>query len=166
MAERLQTDRLLPSLLDRLTDDAPDGAREPGDRLTISLSDYKEGVRRDLEWLFNSQGRLASPAEDVPAEVRRSVLQFGVPNLCGRNASSLDAEAIEQGLLEAIRAFEPRVVRDSVTVKVRTDADRTGEQALAIDIEADLWTHPGTEPVLIRTRVDLETGRAEVGMVS
>src|SRR5687768_16519023 len=86
----LPQDRLQPALLDRLTDDEPDKKQEPPSARVLSKSRMRQSVLRDLAWLFNAT-RLETVADlaKVP-NVRRSVLNFGMPALSGRTASSLD----------------------------------------------------------------------------
>ena len=44
-------DRIIPSLLDRLTDEGP-GA--PGRGVSVTVSELRRSVLRDLTWLFNT----------------------------------------------------------------------------------------------------------------
>ena len=45
-------------LLDRLTDDEPDKQQESRSQRVVSNQKYRQGVLRDLDWLFNSQAYL------------------------------------------------------------------------------------------------------------
>jgi type VI secretion system protein ImpF len=54
MADAFSSDHLLPCLLDRLTDDEPTSRVEGRAQRTISVSRFKDGVLRDLRWLFNT----------------------------------------------------------------------------------------------------------------
>ncbi len=57
MAELTPLEKLQPCLLDRLTDDDPKNGEESRAQRVVSLSRYKRGVLRDLEWLFNTDAR-------------------------------------------------------------------------------------------------------------
>ncbi len=83
MAELTQKERLQPSLLDRLIDDEPEKKQESRHKRVLSLQQLREGVLRDLAWLFNA-GNLGSvqPLDDYP-EVQTSVVNYGVPELAG-----------------------------------------------------------------------------------
>ena len=54
MADLTPLERLQPCLLDRLTDDEPKNSEESRTQRVVSLSRYKKGVLRDMEWLLNS----------------------------------------------------------------------------------------------------------------
>ena len=81
MAELTPQERLQPALLDRLTDEHPDEQQEAREQRVMSKRQLRQAVLRDLAWLFNAT-RLESGVDlsKVP-EVRRSVLNFGLPAL-------------------------------------------------------------------------------------
>src|SRR4029077_12356539 len=108
MAELTPKERLQPSLLDRLTDDDPETQSEPADKRVLSPYRLKESVRRDLTWLFNTTNLAALQELDDYPEVENSTLNFGVPDLTGRTASSIDAAAVARVLRRAIVEYEPR----------------------------------------------------------
>ena len=58
MPELIVVEKLQPCLLDRLTDDDPKNSLESRDRRVISLQRYRQGVLRDLQWLFNASAHL------------------------------------------------------------------------------------------------------------
>ena len=47
-------DRINPSLLDRLTDEAPGERSATSGGSAVSLSELRKSVLRDLNWLFNT----------------------------------------------------------------------------------------------------------------
>ena len=55
MAELVAIERLQPCLLDRLTDDQSSVDVESRTQRVVSTARYKEGVLRDLRWIFNTQ---------------------------------------------------------------------------------------------------------------
>ena len=162
MAELTPQERLQPSLLDRLVDDEPDKKLESRERRILSLKKLRECVMRDLAWLLNS-GNLGETEDltDYP-EVMRSVLNFGMPDLTGRTASGIDTGEIERILRQAIWDFEPRILRNTVKVKVVGGKDEMGHNALGFDIEGELWAQPVPLRLFLRTELDLETGDVTV----
>ena len=54
MADRTLTERLQPSLLDRLTDLQPDKATEGREDRVIDMRRLREIIQRDLAWLLNT----------------------------------------------------------------------------------------------------------------
>src|SRR4051812_9719336 len=165
MAELTQKERLQPSLLDRLTDERPEERRESRDKHVISPSRLRECVRRDLTWLLNTTN-LASvqDLEEFP-EVASSVLNYGMPDLAGHVASSVDVRAMERLLCKVIWDFEPRLLWSSVKVKLVVDDQKMDRNAMWFDIEAELWAQPLPLRLFLRTEIDLENGGVNVSEV-
>jgi type VI secretion system protein ImpF len=157
MAELNRDQRFLPCLLDRLRDDDPKNSEESRNQRIISLQRYKEGVIRDLQWLFNASAHLPVEGQDefeladFP-EAKRSVINFGTRQLCGLIAP--DMESLEKELSEAIQLFEPRIFRHTITI--RASADR---HLIAFELRSELWAEPIPEHLFLKTTIDLESGQ-------
>ncbi|HET9358202.1 MAG TPA: type VI secretion system baseplate subunit TssE [Vicinamibacterales bacterium] len=164
MAEQLlPQDRLQPALLDRLTDEEPDKTQEPLEARVVSKSRLRQSVLRDLAWLFNAT-RLEAVADltTMPA-VRRSVVNFGLPALSGRTASSLDVTDLARAVREAIVTFEPRILPATLQVKTLLDAGALDHHnVIGVEIRGELWAQPVPLEFLVRTEFDLETGNVQV----
>jgi len=158
MAELTQKERLQPSLLDRLTDNEPDKKQESRDKRVLSVNKLREGVIRDLAWLFNS-GNLES-TEDLSdyAHVARSVVNFGLPDLSGKAVSGLDVKAIEKLLKRIIQDFEPRILSNTLRINVSSQESAMSANALTFDIEGEMWAQPTPQRLFLRTEIDLESG--------
>lgn len=162
MADQLRKERLQPSLLDRLTDDQPEQKQESREIRVLSPARLRECVRRDLAWLLNTTHlHVLEPLDDYE-EVARSVLNYGMPDMAGRTASSFDRVAMEQALRQVILAFEPRLVGSTIKIKAYLDDQRMNRNSLTFDIEAELWAQPLPLRLFLRTAIDLENGTAEV----
>lgn len=166
VAELTHKERLQPSLLDRLTDEDPTQRVEPREKRVLTASQLRESVRRDLTWIFNTT-RLAAafPGIDEYPLAACSVVNFGIPDLAGRTASGIDLPALERLLRQAIWDFEPRLMRNSVTVRGVVDARDMSHNAVSFAIEADLWAQPFPLRLYLRTQVDLEEGRIQVSEI-
>lgn len=162
MRELSQQEHLQPSLLDRLTDDSPTRQTESRDRRVLSVEKLRECVLRDLSWLLNTGHLAASVDLDEFPDVARSVLNYGVPDLTGKTASSADLGELETVLCQAIWDFEPRLIRDSVRVRALPAAGQMTHNALAFEIEGELWADPVPLQLLLRTEFDLESGSVSV----
>lgn len=162
MAELTQRERLQPSLLDRLTDDEPDKQIESRDRRAFSLQKLREVVMRDLVWLLNA-GNFGTE-EELAAypEVAGSVLNYGLPHLSGQTVGSIDVGAIERLLRQAIQTFEPRILRNSLRVRLAVNQDQMNLNAMTFDIEGELWAQPVPMRIYLRTELDLEIGTVRV----
>lgn len=156
MAELAPRERLQPSLLDRLSDDEPHTSSEPRERRVLSLRTLREGVLRDLAWLLNTANLLSVVDDANLPHVANSVLNYGVPVMSGHSVNSLNVGQLERGIRQAIWDFEPRLIRNTVTVKARlANVERN---LLTFDIEADLWAQPYPERLYLKTELDLERG--------
>lgn len=162
MAELTPKERLQPSLLDRLTDDEPDRQQESRDRRVLSPNRLRESVRRDLAYLLNN-AHLAATVDltDYP-EVARSTLNYGLPDLSGKTSSTVDVPALEKAIRRAIWEFEPRLLKESVRVRVLVDKQQMSHNAMAFLIEAELWAQPLPLRLFLKTDLDLETGKVFV----
>jgi type VI secretion system protein ImpF len=162
VAELTQKERLQPSLLDRLTDDNPEQRQESRDKRVLSPSRLRECVRRDLSWLLNTTSLAALQDLEGHPEVLRSVLNYGMPDLAGRTAGSVDVRALERLLAKAIGDFEPRLLKSTVKVKIVHDDQKMSHNAMSFQIEAELWAQPLPLRLFLRTEIDLESGAAIV----
>lgn len=161
MAELAPRERLQPSLLDRLTDDEPGSKVEPRERRVLSLRTLREGVLRDLAWLLNTTNLLSVTTTPRLPHLATSVINYGVPGLAGNAVSNLDIGALERGIRQAIWDFEPRLIRNTVTVKA-ISATGASQNKLDFEIEADLWAQPYPERLYLKTELDLERGAVVV----
>jgi type VI secretion system protein ImpF len=160
MPELAVTEKLQPCLLDRLSDDEPNVAQESRTQRVVSLHRYRQGVLRDLQWLFNasahlpSEGSSAFSLADYP-EVLRSVINFGTRHLFGVMTPSM--RDLEKQLTEALYTFEPRILRNSLRVR-----SQLAGNMVVLDVEGELWANPVPEQLHIKTTLDVESGHCSV----
>ncbi len=162
MAELTTKERLQPSLLDRLTDQSPSNKQESRDQRVLSTQRLREGVLRDLGWLLNSVNLSTVQDLDDYPEVARSVLNYGMPDLAGHTASGVDVHALERLLKQAILDFEPRLIRNTVRVKLKLAESQMNHNAMTFHIEGELWAQPVPLHMFMKTEIDLEIGQVTV----
>jgi type VI secretion system protein ImpF len=164
MADHLPPqDRLQPALLDRLTDDEPGNKLEPREARVLSKRRMRESVLRDLAWLFNATKLEASDALAKAPFVRRSVLNFGLPAMSGKAASSLDVTDLTRAIREAILNFEPRILPSTLEIKTLLEAGELNHHnVIGVEIHGQLWAQPVPLEFLVRTDFDLETGKVRI----
>jgi type VI secretion system protein ImpF len=162
MPELTPKERLQPSLLDRLTDDEPGLTQESRDLRVLSPARLRASVLRDLGWLFNTTNLAAMRDLEAYPEVARSVLSYGLPDLAGHTISSIDGAQLEQILKQAIWNFEPRLIADSVRVRLVTDPSDSNHNSMSLVVEAQLWSQPLPLRLHLRTEIDLEDGDVRV----
>ena len=85
MAELTPTERLQPSLLDRLTDEEPAQSQEGRNRRVLSIQRLRESVLRDVGWLLNTTNMADKDLKERYPYVAGSVVNFGLPDLAGQN---------------------------------------------------------------------------------
>jgi type VI secretion system protein ImpF len=164
MPELTRQERLQPALLDRLTDDEPENKKpELREHRVINNTKLRQAVLRDLSWLFNST-RLAGGNELAAFPyVESSVVNFGLPALSGKTASTLDVIALEGVIRQAILHYEPRILPASLQVEALSDEFQFDHHnVISIQIRGELWAQPVPMELLLRTEVDLETGEAKI----
>jgi type VI secretion system protein ImpF len=154
-------EKLQPSLLDRLTDVRPDVRTSTAGVKVLSMEELRDGVRRDLAALFNATAlETVEDLTDFP-NVQRSTLNFGMPDLSGKTASGMDLQELERALSRAIQQFEPRLLEE--TVKVSSEMyDSKSHNLMVAKIEAELWSQPLPQKLLLRTELDLENGEVKL----
>ena len=159
MSELAPKERLQPCLLDRLTDEEPSRQQESREKRVMSLPRYREAVLRDIGWLLNSSAHLASEDLSRLEGVRNSVLNFGVRNVCGLSVTDMGVDDVKRLLVEALRTFEPRILRQGLAVEALPARDKTlPPTAVQFQIQGELWVQGAHEAMYIKTEVDLETG--------
>ncbi|MDO6590543.1 type VI secretion system baseplate subunit TssE [Loktanella sp. D2R18] len=157
MAERILQERLQPSLLDRLTDDAREKTSETGSVWIIDVSRLRQIIQRDLGWLLNTSNLEATHDLEAYPNVANSVLNYGVVDISGSVATADRAVEIRQAIRTAIENFEPRLLPETLEVEMRQE--RVGSGAvISFDIRAELWAEPVPVDLYLRTALDITTG--------
>ncbi|MEM7317565.1 MAG: type VI secretion system baseplate subunit TssE [Pseudomonadota bacterium] len=161
MAEKTLAERLQPSLLDRLTDDNPGDLKETRDSRVIDVSRLREIIQRDLSLLMNTTDQ--SDVIDAKAypHAAKSVLNYGIRETSGSFSTMQRARIIQKSIEAAVEVFEPRIVKGSVGVELRSE-ERAGEMHVEFDIRAVMWAQPMPLELYLRSRVDVTTGEVEI----
>jgi len=147
-----------PSLLDRLVDTAPGEAADPSVGLAESKARFERSVLRDLEWLLNTR-RTLHPGTRAHPELRRSVHNYGVPDVTSLSADSQDSRGyLVERVREAIRVFEPRL-RD---VDVELQSGEKGDRSVRIRIEGTLLMEDDAERIVFDTVLETTSGSFSV----
>ena len=161
MADSLLIERLQPSLLDRLTDQAPEEKSEGRSYRAIDVSQLREIIKRDLSWLLNTNSIESTFERDLYPNVRSSVLNYGVAEVSGEFSSQIKAEMIRKSILRAITVHEPRIIPGTASVEIRTD-EQSCDSLVAFDIHADMWAQPVPIELFLRSKVDLTSGEVQL----
>jgi type VI secretion system protein ImpF len=131
---------------------------------SITEAVLRREVWRDLEQLLNTISLESTVKEMAEFPLaRRSILNFGLPDISRRTIDELKANdrGIEKEIEAALRAYEPRFLRNTVRVKRDTSIDPASLK-VRFYIQADLVCRPVDVPVEFMADVDVSSGRFEV----
>ena len=135
MADLNTRERLQPSLLDRLTDVAPDTKRETFEQQTLGWQQLRQAVLRDLAWLLNTTNLAALEDLDTTPLAAASTVNYGIPGFAGLVGTTDRMATLETGIAAAIRTFEPRIRPDTLAVRVRETTEDKPTPAILFEIE-------------------------------
>ena len=153
-------DALQPALLDRLQDDEPARQTEPSTSRFITKEALRQMVLRDLEQLLNATRVIESSHLQQYPRLLNSVLAYGMPPVAGKIASMIDVKDFENTVADLIRRFEPRIDGNSIKVQAETQQGLMHlHNVIGLRISGLLWAQPYPIELMLRTEVDLETGR-------
>ncbi len=141
------------SILDRLTEveDWP-ATRSQSTRF------FRDGLKRDLEWLLNTR---QPPLEEIAAKpaAKASVINYGLPDISalGLNSSS-DQRALRIAIETCLRNFEPRLM----DIRVTLESSDTTDRRLRFHIEGNMKLDPAPEEIAFDTVLELTSGEYKV----
>ena len=143
-----------------------DGERVIAGRRTLGRSPVTDVVLRrevaiDLEALMNTIALESTEDLSEFGYVRKSILNFGLPDVCHRTLEDSEARHIGTDIEEALFNFEPRLDRKSV--RARQDTSIGFEQLkLRFIVSADLRCEPVNIPVEFVADLDMQSGAIQL----
>ncbi|HEY5604453.1 MAG TPA: type VI secretion system baseplate subunit TssE [Gammaproteobacteria bacterium] len=159
MARIEKNQELVPSILDRLTDNTI-YSHDPA--LTSSFQRVKElrqSVRRDLENLFNTRFRIT----DLPGELEQldvSLVNYGLPDLATINLlDSTSRHRFCRFLESTIKKFEPRFKNVDVSHVGNVDEN---DRTMRFRIEAVLYADPLPETIVFNSVLEPVTRTVKI----
>lgn len=161
-------DQYLPCLLSRLKGGRDAHAAQGG----MSMTEYRDSVMTDLARLLNARSQPSAHAFDefkvlhaTPGgafyhypEVADSVLNYGFSDLAGMTRGQLNLEQLRRRLTEVIKRFEPRIIQDSLKVRLIENESADPGSLIRVEIEGKLWARPIPEELLRKGELDLVNG--------
>ncbi|ARE41176.1 hypothetical protein RGUI_3035 [Rhodovulum sp. P5] len=157
MADRRLQERLQPSLLDRLTDDAPGDLKEKRDDRVIDARRLRDILQRDLSWLLNTSNLQSEIDPELFPQASVSVVNYGIEEVAGTYSTERRAVLLQDAIEQAIQVYEPRIRRGTLSVLLHSE-ENARETLVTFDIRADMWAQPLPQSVYLRSEVDLTTG--------
>lgn len=162
-ASRANAPRMLPTLFDRLRDEAPSKAAEDAADYAASPNRVRDIVRRDLAYLLNTTNAEDLIDRDRYPEAAASTINFGVPALAGNYLVNRHWEQVEKIIRRAVTDFEPRLIPDSVQVRpLAREGALDTFNVLVFEIRALIACQPYPLEITVQSAVDLETNRMRI----
>lgn len=155
--------RYLPTLFDRLCDDAPSVAVESPDAYASSRAEMRQIIQRDLALLLNTTDQSDLIDRTRFAAAAKSTINFGVPALAGGYLSEKKWADIEAMIRNAILAFEPRLMPETLVVRpLQKEHAGAHYNVLVFEISGHIQMQPYPLEFTVQSNVDLETNRIEL----
>jgi type VI secretion system protein ImpF len=141
------------------TQNVPNGMLESSQQRIVSMRRLRECVLRDVAALLNALNMETNVDLARYPRVQRSVLNYGMRSLAGLAAAAVDPVTTAAGIAEALRRFEPRLRK----VRVAPDGgEPQSSHQLSFRIDAELWGQPAPQQLVLRTRIETDTGNVTV----
>ncbi len=132
-------------------------SRRVAPRTSVSESHLRREVLRDLEALVNTVS-LESTEDLTDFEaVQKSVLNYGLPDIVHRSIDEAAVAHINNEIVAALAAHEPRLVRGTVHVAQDPGADKVALKIRFV-VNAELMCHPVNVPVEFVADVETDSG--------
>lgn len=151
---RASTETLVTqSILDRLTE-----VEEWPTTRSQSTRFFRDGLKRDLEWLLNTRQPPLPQIASKPG-AKASVINYGLPDISslGLN-SSADQRALRIAIETCLRNYEPRLM----DIRVSLQSSDTTDRRLRFHIEGNMKLDPAPEEIAFDTVLELTSGEYKV----
>lgn len=154
--------RYLPSLIDRLHDNDPRSLQERADAHAPDAAGMHRLIQRDLGLLLNTCNLGAALDTTRHPHASRSVLNYGLPPLSGSLRANHSPATIEKLVRDTIVTFEPRLIPETLSVRVLPQSHTGTYNVIQLEIKALMHWSPYPLEFLVRSRYDLEASHASI----
>ena len=117
-------------------------------------------VRRELAWLLNTTHLAAVVDLEPYPHVQTSVLNYGVADLSGKSLHHRLVVQRARDIRNAIRAFEPRISEQTLSVEPAEAIER--ENSVTYLIQGDVTSAVNALPIKFRTDIEADSAAATV----
>ena len=166
-APRRPNAQLLPTLFDRLRDDAPLRPYEGSGEYAVTRAQMREIIQRDLTYLLNTTNREDEIDRERYPEAAGSTINYGVPAVAGSYLSEHKWDDIIGIVQRAIEEFEPRLIPGTLRVRplLKEDAPHC-YNVLLFEINALVHMEPYPMVFTAQSSLDLETSRMQIQAIN
>lgn len=149
----------LPSLLDRLQDDAPHARHESPAAYAPNGEGMRRIIRRDLASLLNATNLDGELDAGRYPQAAASVVNYGVPPLSGSYLSDRNWETVEKLVRTAIVRFEPRLLPESIAIRPVEGCEAVSYNQLTFEIRGLMQWSPYPLEFRIQSTFDIESNK-------
>lgn len=153
---------LMPTLLDRLRDDAPHRQTEAPAEYAVTREQMRDILLRDLAFLLNATSMENLIDRERYPQAASSTINFGVPPLAGAFVASRNWNDIEQIITRAITEFEPRLIPESLAVEPLNRNGDVEHNSLSFEVRGMIQMDPYPLEFMVQSSLDLETSQLHV----
>jgi type VI secretion system protein ImpF len=132
--------------------------RRANPRVAITESTLRREVARDLESLMNTIAMESSEDLHPFDAVRKSILNFGFPDVVHRTIDELSVNDISGEIASVLSRYEPRLLTSSIRVS-RDQAVSVDDLKIRYVVSADLYCEPLNVPVEFIADVEIDSGK-------
>lgn len=154
---------LMPTLFDRLFDDAPSQQSEHPDAYSINRKKMLAIIQRDLAYLLNTVNTEDIFDKETYQAIQHSTINYGIAPLSGSYLSTHQWRKIERCIRQAILHFEPRLIPEALRIVPHIKEDTEHHyNILSFSIHGLVHMNPYPMEFLMKSAIDLENNRLSV----
>lgn len=154
-------DKYIPCILTRLADDNPQSRVDTLDRF-VPLEKIRQEIVDNVSQLLNSRSRPQLSDLGYDENIANSVLGYGITDFCGRSNSLVEINRICEEITYQLRLFEPRLVKDSIKVKLLNSENPRSKCMFSLEISGKYAVKALEGEFLCISNLDIETGLATI----
>jgi type VI secretion system protein ImpF len=147
----------MPSLIDRLLDDAPTRRSERPEAYAPNSEGMRRIIQRDLSLLLNTTNLDDEIDTARHPELAASVFNYGIAALSGSYLASRNWETVEKMVRTAIIRFEPRLIPESLRIRPLNGEDPIRYNQLMFEVHGLMRWSPYPLEFRIQSAFDMET---------
>ena len=136
-------------------------SRRISQRAAITEPVLRREVAQDLENLLNTIALESSLALDECDFVRRSILNYGLPDLASRTIDENAVVGIKDEISTALVNYEPRLLSETIRIERDTSLDLS-QLKIRFVANAELVCQPVHVPVEFVAELELDTAKIQI----
>lgn len=136
-------------------------ARRSPARRAVTDSMLRKELATDLDNLLNTINLAAADDIDDFAHVKRSILNYGIPDTTKYSVGEIAVGDIAKKIEQALKCYEPRLIEDSIKIE-RDDMDGDRDINVRFIVRADMFCNPVNIPVEFVADLEFDSGKIQI----